>query len=329
MLKSIEHYDERRDHIPSAISDLDADVVCLQEVWFEDDVKKIIKETRDSFPSSYSALHDDNGDLDTGNFNKPLCFGFRAYKRILCSLTKCSNTANNAEYIACAAERCGLMKLDQKCISCLILTPASSILQTCITDITQTVNSPGLLLLSKSPLRNPSTTRYIPDTKQVLPRSYLMADVERIGKVVCTHLTSNLGEYYEPLLSFASWEEQQAEEVDHLLTLTAPMTQVVLMGDLNTGPENAENGITGEFEENYNLLTSEGLSSLYNEDPGLCTWCKENPITDQSYNVRLLLDHVMVKGMNAVSAQRLLDDNIEGQSFPLSDHYAVGVTVDV
>ncbi|KAL5005274.1 hypothetical protein ScPMuIL_018730 [Solemya velum] len=301
----------------------------MLQVWFEDDVKEIIKETRNSFPFSYSALHGDNGDFDQGIINMPMCFGPGAYDTILCTLTKCSNTANNAEFIACADTDCGLMNLEEKCLSCLRFTPASSIFQTCVSDVTQTVNSPGLLLLSKSPLRNRSTTRYIPDTKQLLPRSYLMADVERVGKVVCTHLTSNLGDdYYEPLLPFASWEEQQADEVDHLLTLTAPMTQVVLMGDLNTGPEDAENGISGEFEENYNKLTSEGLLSLYPEDPGLCTYCNENPLIDQSYNVSLILDHVMVKGMNAVSAQRLLDDNIEGQPFPLSDHYGVEVTVD-
>lgn len=47
---------------------------------------------------------------------------------------------------------------------------------------------------------------------------------------------------------FSSWKDQQADEVNQILKLTAPMSQVVLMGDLNMAPENTDRGITGEFE---------------------------------------------------------------------------------
>lgn len=142
-----------------------------------EDIRDILEQTQETFPFSFSALHSSDGSFDVPSSSKPSCTGIAAFYSMLCIVAKCLDTENNADYSACAHKRCRFMQLDQECITCLSITPTSEAIKTCFFNVTQNINVPGLLLLSKKPMINPTETRFIPGVNQILPRSYLMADV--------------------------------------------------------------------------------------------------------------------------------------------------------
>lgn len=147
------------------------------QVWFADDVETIVESLRAVFPFTYSTLHDERGLLQTRSLGKPPCAVLRSFWFFPC-MYACRDKHATREYLECAIQTCGLMKLPQECITCLSMTISiGSVLKRCMTVFTSGSNEPGLLLLSKSPLRKANVTRFIPGVQQVLPRSYIEAEV--------------------------------------------------------------------------------------------------------------------------------------------------------
>lgn len=148
------------------------------QLWFGGDLEAVVEKNKNIFPFSYSALHDEEGGLDIGLIQKPPC-GPSNYYRIWCAFMKCSGSESENDFIVCAKDECKIERLDQSCLTCVSLVGMSNFASRCIGTLSTTMNIPGLLVLSKSPLRQTGVVQFLPDTKQMTPRAYIKAVVSR------------------------------------------------------------------------------------------------------------------------------------------------------
>ncbi|KAK3094839.1 hypothetical protein FSP39_006903 [Pinctada imbricata] len=220
------------------------------------------------------------------------------------------------------------MELPQECITCLVTSGFDRVFSDCIGSNSGGINVPGLVLLSRLPLRNVKKVDLIPGIKQLLPRSYLYAEVDGIGSVACTHLTAYLSNtYFEPSLrtTFRSWAEQNLYEVSSLVSGLRHLPRVIVMGDLNSGPSVPERRVIPAIPESFFTFTKNKFTAPYVDRIGQCTYCRENPIAGT--NLNFILDHILLKGYEARMVRRIFDHLIPGQDYPSSDHYGVEVTL--
>ena len=79
-----------------------------------------------------------------------------------------------------------------------------------------------------------------------------------------------------PLL-YASYDEQQYDELLTLFELITSKDTPILIGDINSGP--ASPGNRWQLPLHYGLINARGLVSPYVLEDGRCTVCNENPST--------------------------------------------------
>ncbi|KAK3095906.1 hypothetical protein FSP39_020656 [Pinctada imbricata] len=196
------------------------------------------------------------------------------------------------------------MDLPQECLSCIALSGIKRVYSDCVGPTSGGINIPGLVLLSKRPLRNIRKVDLIPGIKQILPRSYLYAEVDGIGPIACTHLTANLGKiYYEPYLQskFSSWRDQNLHDVQTLVQDFRDFPRMIIMGDLNCGPSVPEQNVAEDFSASFQALMDNNFTAPYVTKLGMCTYCHENKFVVQNEN--LIIDHILLKGFEAKSVK--------------------------
>lgn len=94
-----------------------------------------------------------------------------------------------------------------------------------------------------------------------------------------------------PLL-FATYDEQQYEEILALFELVTSKDVPILMGDFNNGPA-PPGGITWEFPFHYGLISARGFFSPYLLEDGRCTFCADNPsVAAASFFASVIIDHI-------------------------------------
>ncbi|XP_045216729.2 uncharacterized protein LOC123566566 [Mercenaria mercenaria] len=316
-------YNVRRDTVGTAIKNLKADVVCLQEVWFSKDIERILKTVGTAYQFSYSELHRKVSQLEPVPWTSAPCMSTEFLTSFLpCIETKCRHTKGSVDYLTCAREKCEMLqKLEQECITCLILSGVTEVAHSCVDNIRNRFNIPGVLLLSSRPLKHVRITRFVQNKKLFIPRAYISAEVEGVGTVACTHTSADLSYSYFEDLKYASWEEQNLDEARVLLQSQKHVHRAVIMGDLNGGPTVPEFRVSSDFDAAYNYITSRGYMSSYVVLPGVCTWCRYNPLSKASKNI--VLDHILTKNLNVIGTRRVLDDFHEEKDFPLSDHFGI------
>ncbi|XP_070207121.1 uncharacterized protein [Littorina saxatilis] len=336
-------YDERRSPVMTAIKTKGADVdfMCLQEFWYEEDVKNVVESLESEFPYHYSAIHSDVGQLRSDRKKR-----FPGRNTVPCSvggLTKLSaclavNCLQANDQRECMTTNCqnSLYSLSPECRSCVTASSSgmTKIWSRCTTATQKynRMNRPGLVVLSKQPLSSVEYVNFFEGEKVLLERGYIRAQVGNNPSYVCTHLTSVFPTYYEARLpQFSNYTEQQAAEIAKL-NVKFSGTPHVLLGDLNTGPaRNSTPGATvlgGEVPAHYDNLTGLGYQNPYLLNNGNCTYC---PSESQVLRVQntvypdLAIDHVLTNGVDSdtSSAKRVLD----AAGKLLSDHF--GVQVDV
>lgn len=149
--------------------------------------------------------------------------------------------------------------------------------------------------------------------------------------VFCTHLTAVFDTIPYPNPE-GSWAEEQRAQIEALLAFVDEKagsdTRVILMGDLNTGPERPD--IAPEEPLNYALFVTTFVNPyLEDDDRPECTFCASNPLVpDDAASVAI--DHVLVRGLDAGgSARRFLVEPVEidvggtPTTVAFSDHYGV------
>ena len=352
-------YAERRDLVGPALKTESADVYCLQGVYLESDEKRILDSLNSSYSHSYSAIHYAEGELrkpyskmfpneqaETDALVEAACnqqdfvWFFGAVGP--CALTSgCTIIFGTQGYQAgwqCVSNNCAAQLNDERirpqCLSCIYIQQSSftAISPLCLPDAAgdrlNKLNDPGLLLVSKCPITNAKYTPFFPGNDQLIQRGYIEADVEGVGKVVCTNLDAADAIYTEYDMPFTNFADQQAAEITQLLQRFRSKDHI-LMGTLNAGPGEASLGAVQE--DQYNRLIDSGYASAYLKQSKGCTYCTDNALIPVSQRPAQdqVIDNILIRGKTPTvrSSRRTLTGNLDNNINPLSTHYGAEATV--
>lgn len=331
---------ERQQPVADALSGLEDDYVCLQEVWLtqdgdgnwtQDNIDAVLSATSDAYPHSY---HEITNTTASGS-----CTEDESGPLVTCVEANCAEVPPG-ELSGCVLGQCGdeYGALSDGCKGCLLGELGNTfedIQAACIG--TEGGNSyfsdghNGLLLLSKHPLTDTSETTMpaVQVSRSILKASSEHPDFGAVD-IYCTHLTAAIGgvDYPADSSEFASYEEEQANQIDTLLGMVEMSTNpAIVLGDMNTGPAIGEIG--AELPANWTTFAESGLYFPHiDESAPFCTYCSTNTLVDSTDDV--LIDHVMTTWEPTVlEAERIFDEtaDIGGAQNNLSDHYGVRVRV--
>ncbi len=328
----------RRPKVIEAVGAMTADIVCLQEAWFEADKDAIATAAKNRFPHVARKLHD----LDTAIEDAtdeigavpppqttPLCAGssVTALEAGLDCLSKnCSTIPDSMDgkttSTACASEKCQgsvgpLVLFDKPCYGCIApLLPTetfSSIRTECTTNPKAGLafnGTSGVMILSKYPLRDVDDV-VLPGTWNRRVILHATADLPNGAAVdvYCNHLTPIFdgisfpytGKYGRGATDSAGWEAEQQLQAGKLLKLveSRPGTAIVL-GDFNTGPEVKEGDTV--IAEAEGPATYQLLTSKLTPAlaPGFKPQCTYcGDNANNNDTNKAWIDHVFVRGLAA------------------------------
>jgi endonuclease/exonuclease/phosphatase family metal-dependent hydrolase len=310
---------ERLPEITAALQQVDADVVCLQEVWTDDDAHAITSALAAKYPRAFRERTEDHSPKTTP------CGMWSTYQLDRCVGKSCTPQGISADECVRTACKDRYDALEDDCKLCLAANTASA-WRCAFLGARSFANEGrnGLLLLSRHPIERPA---YTPFDTVLVKRGVITATVQG-HDVHCTHLSSDLDVVPYPKQSrFASWTEEQAEQIKVIDSLSTPGTCTVVLGDLNAGL--AASGLTAELPQNFSQLLALGYQEPWTAPS--CTWCKDNPLAGAK--AALQLDHVMFNDcpLASYNYSRILDQPISLQSegavhqTRLSDHYGLRV----
>ena len=334
--------EDRAPKVAGAVAALDADVVCLEEVWLPEHVAAVEDAAADEFPyqsfaepllpESTGAAACAKGDLDDV---------------LACVGDSCGGVCQD-QLVDCVFSNCvgQFLQLPKSCQGCVMAevggTP-EEIQGICEKQSTSFAygGSFGTGILSKHPFVGDPVHEAFDEKSKWLPapattnqRGAHHAVIDSpMGEVdvYCTHLSPVFVTIPYPRDS-GSWAEEQAAQIAALggwIALTKETDTVILAGDFNTGP--AEPGIDPEVPDNYATL-SNGYANFYASADPECTFCEDNPLVTDTTSV--LIDHVLVSGFEGEGAgERLFTDTIPVSTCDttidgaLSDHYGLEMTL--
>ncbi|MEZ4268120.1 MAG: endonuclease/exonuclease/phosphatase family protein [Myxococcota bacterium] len=334
---------QRRPEILAAIPKLDADVVCLQEVWSQADASAVIAAAASVFPESYQVQ------LEDDTVGPPGCppESEQVAALSVCATSKCG-TLPSSELGGCVLGQCKqeFDAVPPSCVECLAANlgqALDTILLSCTTGSARyfAKGANGLVLLSKHPLQNRT---HLAMTSTNTQRSVLGATVNLPGlgetDVYCTHIAADLESQLKYNGPYASWGAENLAQLDAIfaqIAATKRTDQILLLGDFNAGPAIPPQ-IAAELPDNYKHTIDAG----WRDWPGtgadaLCTFCPENTlISDTASGV--LIDHIYGKGIPAAfsesRAARIETDTvtIETPDGPAqshrSDHFGMRLQFD-
>lgn len=343
---------ERRAQVIAAIKASDADVMCLQEVWSDDDTDAVIKGVKGKFPHAFAVkTEEDPGGVElpiacTAGESDPLkaCIGANC---VADPNDPCSETPNLAQ---CGLTKCNaqITQVSTACYECLAANIGlgfEGILEACAKKGTGKFAFKarnGLIILSRNKLTDTAHTVLKSSTNR---RAVLEAEVNFDGskaRVYCTHLTAGLSNVAYTG-EFGSWEKEQAQQIDAVIALVdkkVGTSPAVLIGDMNCSPK--VEGIEPEMEGNFKKFTDAGFKAPYVDAAGTkCTWCDDNTLhdgADVKSTTGSILDHILMKNLDDAVAKartaRIIDGLVEievackKKQVHVSDHYGLSVELD-
>lgn len=333
----------RREKIIEALKEGNSDIVCLQEVWTEDDRKEFIEKLKDQFPYIHASSI-----IQKRASQKPVCqvfelFGENKYGR--CMVSKCLKQAGDS-LTQCLLEKCQGPLLELKisnndCANALLAQVGKSIpvalyhlfTPFSFAGIFAYEGSDGLLLLSKYPIEKKELFNW-DDLSTINKRSTLFAEIKIKNKnhsVLCTHLTANLEKDVPYVGKNKSWEYENSLQIDQLIKFTKGLSPpVYLMGDFNCSIKIKSAQVDPDFEKNCQKLFSKFSSPVLNINPQ-CTFCRDNLLNSGKGEGNLMIDHIFLnegipKKVDIAFKEKIMikeeEKEIETQ---LSDHYGVSL----
>ena len=336
---------ERKEAINTAVAAISADLLCLQEVWLDEDIKAIeaagkaagfthvhYAKTPEVIATPLPAACTAGDTKDLQPCAEKNCGTVSAGELSGCVLGFCS-VEFNATSTAC-----------QGCLATNLGKPLQAILDTC--------GKPGggkysyggyngLMLLSRLPLKD---TKHTVMDSLIVRRAVLEATATApapIGdvSVLCTHLTANLSSLQYPDKS-SSWGAEQAKQID-VMTAKVKATggRSIILGDMNTGPD-LEPGIKAELPDNYAKFIAAGLKAPYAKAGATCTFCGDNTLVkggSDKGGEAAVIDHVFLAGTwdSGATGMRIVDSQVtikvagKDMQSHVSDHYGVSVNASV
>ena len=302
-------------HLPDLINVIprNLDVLALQEVWLQSDIRSIVSALNSSYPYSYYPTPDAGSKIGC----KPVSAGLSTVF-FTCLATHGISTVGWDTITPCLPELRSWMSQDYDCALCFISSISAGISPESTGGLCFTGQgypytyggSSGLLVLSKTPIKNANFTAR---PSFLLRRGLLEMCVKGLY-IVESHYPF---EYPLPLL-----QELQTDFSRHILK-TRPN---IVLGDLNTGKNYQPAG--------YELLKSYGYKSI---NPDLATYCITNSSIAGSCNteteLRQKIDHIMYDNeinCNSLEWQRRTQYEITtfGSRAPtVSDHIGISSTL--
>jgi endonuclease/exonuclease/phosphatase family metal-dependent hydrolase len=334
----VEAAEPRAPLVIEAIAALDADVICLQEVWRPDHVDQLKAAAAARFPHALFL------EPDPGTTGAAACSDADLVDLAACAEQNGCPEVCTDDLVTCVLTNCGqeFGAVPADCNACLQANVGKAyddVLATCTSESTEYAfgGSFGIGLLSRFPISGQSSTVFESTTnRRAVIQASLATDLGP-ATAFCTHLSAVFADIPHPGEPDVTWEIEQAAQIDQLVALTQGASGLTLvMGDTNTGP--AGDGYVAEVPENYQKFLAAGLSNPYTSLPGhLCTFCADNPIVAKGNDdtLSVLIDHVLVRGLPPeaqVAGRRLLDQGITVDNCgaeiatALSDHYGVHLT---
>lgn len=321
--------------VAEALAGMDADVICLQEVWTPDQVAAIEAAVADVYPHRHFPAAQQSPDATCGATDlDPL---------VQCLTDSCDSTCAD-EVPDCAFSACAvpfvLLPLDcMRCAMAHVGDDPAEVAESCVSDPVEFAygGSFGTGILSKKPLQGVEE-HVFSSTSNRRGVTHAVVDAGVSVDVYCTHLTAVFDTIPYPR-AVGSWQEEQVVQVDEMLSFLDETggDHRVLVGDLNTGPAVEAQGIVSEAFVSYDALVEAGAADPYLELDGRCTFCASNPILSQTGQTDdVLIDHVLTWGMEASAATRILDGEVSAETClagvdlstsALSDHYGIQVTI--
>lgn len=318
--------EDRAARTAAAVGGVDADLVCLQEVWRADHAALFTE----GWASSY--VPEAQQELGEG----AACTEDELETLQECLDDNCADTCTD-ELVDCVFENCAFpfLGLETECQSCVMANVGGEIdavTQTCLEESTGYAygGSFGTALLSPHELVGAEEYVFSSTTNRRSALHAVMQGPAGDVDVYCTHLTAVFD-----LIPYTgeseSWDAEQANQVDELRawideTATNP---VVMLGDMNNGPAVA--GMPADNVNNYNALSA-GYQNPYVKAELDCTYCSDNALNSEDSEDRVI-DHVLFRDFDGdYVSERALDAVIDvescGATFDgaYSDHYGVMVT---
>lgn len=329
---------ERSSAAIAAAVAIDADVICLQEVWIDADVATA---TASAKLAGYTTVYVDAMKEDVANL-AIACTEGDTVDLAPCAQKHCVPSDN---LVGCVQTKCGpeLAALSPTCLGCLasnLHLDFNGILDACAKGGGSYTFSGhhGLMLLARVPVTK--TERLVLDST-LIQRAVLHARVAAgAGRpamdVYCTHLAAGLssipytGEH-------GSWEGEQAVQIDELGTwITATTTAgnaVALLGDLNCGPAVSKD-IVAEMPANWKKVLDLGFVDPWPASPGAaCTFCGDNTLVASGADTGgegAIIDHIALRGFDGgavvvrINDSKVSVDTASGKKEThLSDHFGL------
>jgi endonuclease/exonuclease/phosphatase family metal-dependent hydrolase len=316
--------EERLEPIIDELRESPADVLCLQEVWTDEDAQAIQDGLAAEFPYAFRERTEND---DSEWFACFISQWTKIFRMNSCVDDECA--PNGISTFECAADQCAAEwdAIDDGCKLCLAANATSPV--KCATwraPMFANDGRNGLLLLSRMPLESAS---YTPFETYVIKRGLIRADVAGL-QVQCTHQTSALDVVpYPEEGSYASWDEEHRAQVELMAQLAGERRRTVLLGDLNTGP--ASEGVDAELPDNFQALLDAGYRDSWLAGQS-CTHCQENPLVcskPEGCGTSVRIDHALLKNFTeeiGLSFARFADQPVP-EVERLSDHYGVIATM--
>ena len=334
----VDFAEERAQPLADALAGMDADVVCLQEVWDDDFITLMTDGTKANFPHSYfeKTFSDERVAGCTDEEIAPLeacaiknCDGVEPGELAGCVLGACGEEfrATSTECQGCAATQLG-KPLEEIIAACRGGGPAFSY-----------GGHNGLVILSRHPLSDTGHAEFV---SSLVFRAALHATIEHpeVGKVdiYCTHLAADLSasiEYQGELGSFAAEQAQEIDEMAAFIEDTQSGGLQLVMGDFNNGP--AKGSCSAELPENFQKILDLGYVSPYADQAApTCTFQENNTLVGGEGDGGQILEHIFVKAEASArvgSVSRIFDALTTistgggDRELNLSDHFGVQVVI--
>lgn len=337
LLAQSQNVEQRMQSIAQDLPSLEADVVCLQEVWQPEHVQAITTAVKADYPHAHWSVTAANGNSNCTQSESDLLIG--------CINTKCPNVEASGMALCavanCANEYAAVSAGCQQCVLANQTQLPATIAATCTANgsgSTAYLNQNGLVLLSKH--------EFVAKDFQALESSFgdrgvLYAQIDSSLlpglHVFCTHLAATLSGVTYPG-PHGTWAGERSVQINALAayvkTKQGSGDTAVVTGDMNTGP--TLGNVVGEDPECFAQLEEAGLKAPYlSSSTAQCTFCSDNTIIDSTSGVDVLIDHVLFSKLpkNTITeAERVFDAPITlaagGASVVTfrSDHYGLKVT---
>ena len=340
----VSQVDQRVAPIADRLANDVSDVICIQELWRDQDRNAIEQRLAAQYPFRMrTAARQKFAD------SAPACT-ISSFEPIAeCLISRCAFTQD--DIIACATNNCRdsiftLAATEPLCAAALFAQSGRSSNE--ILDIQEELlsdsNPAGLFafggesgteIFSKLPLNEQQVVDFFDDST-TSRRVALLATVEQNGvatRIGCTHLSSNLDGILPYTGAHGSWAGENQVQAMTLVTAAnnSSSERVVLAGDFNCSQENPTTGAGGDFAASCQTIRAAGYSDPA-ADSLRCSYCNENILNQmksgQGEQRDLVLDHLFIRGVNPISTASIFYDEIiqiDGNQSNLSDHYGVSL----